>query len=95
MLTATCARTVTVTNADGLHVRPCAAIVKTLSGRQARVTIQRGTQSFDAASVIDLLSLAATQGTKLVLTATGEEAEDALAAVADLFGGGAELAGGH
>jgi phosphocarrier protein HPr len=93
MLTATCTRTVTVTNVDGLHVRPCAAIVRTVSRHQAHVTIQRGTQSVDAASVMDLLSLAATQGAELVLTATGEEAEDALDAVADLLGGATELTG--
>jgi phosphocarrier protein HPr len=61
--------------------------VKTLNRHQAHVTIRKGTQNVSAASVIDLLSLAATQGTELVFTATGEEAEDALNAVAGLLGG--------
>ncbi len=94
MLTETRTRTVTVTNVDGLHTRPCVAIVKTVSRHQAHVTIQKGTQSVDAASVMDLLSLAATQGTELVLTATGAEAERTLEAVAGLFDGKTDLASG-
>lgn len=85
MLTETCTRTVTVTNTEGLHARPCVAIVKTVSQHRAHVTIQKGTQSVDAASVMDLLSLAATQGTELVLSATGAEAAQALQAVVGLF----------
>ena len=38
MLTETRTRTVTVTNVDGLHARPCVAIVKTVSRHQANVT---------------------------------------------------------
>ena len=91
MLTETCTRTVTVTNVDGLHVRPCVAIVKTVSRHQANVTIQKGAQSVNAGSVMDLLLLAATQGTELVLTATGAEAEEALAAVVGLFDSKPEL----
>jgi len=95
MLTATCTRTVTVTNLDGLHARPCVAIVKTVSRHQAHVTIQKGTQSVDAASVMDLLLLAATQGTELVLSATGKEAERTLEAVVGLFDGQTEVACCH
>ena len=93
MLTEACTRTVTVTNVDGLHARPCVAIVKTVSRHQANVTIQKGTQSVNAGSVIDLLSLAATQGTELVLSASGAEAEEALEAVVGLFDNQPELAG--
>ena len=49
------------------------------------MTIQNGTQFANAGSVMDLLLLAATQGTKLVLSATGPEAEEALEAVVGLF----------
>lgn len=85
MLTTACTRTVTVSNEDGLHTRPCVAIVKTVSKHRAKVTVQKGTQFVDARSVIDLLSLAAPQGTELVLSATGADAEEALAAVVGLF----------
>ena len=78
-------RTVRVTYQDGLHLRPCSTIVSTVDRYRAKVTVQKGTQSSDAASIFGLLSLAATYGTELVLTATGVDAQDALDAVAVLF----------
>ncbi len=85
-------RTVRVTRQEGLHLRPCSAIASTVGRHQAKVTIQNGTQSANAGSVMDLLLLAATQGTELVLFATGTEAEEALDAVVGLFSCGTELA---
>ena len=78
-------RGVTVTNRHGLHARPAVAIVKTARKYDARVTIRRGNQTVDAASILDLLSLGATQGTELLLTAKGSQAQEALAALAQLF----------
>jgi phosphocarrier protein HPr len=59
------------------------------------MTIQKGAQSVNAGSVMDLLTLAATQGTELVLTATGPEAVEALEAVVGLFDSETELACCH
>ena len=85
-------RTVRVTRQEGLHLRPCSAIASTVGRHQAKVTIQNGTQSANAGSVMDLLLLVATQGTELVLFATGTEAEEALDAVVGLFSCRTELA---
>ena len=78
-------RTVRVSYQDGLHLRPCSTIVSTVDRYRAKVTVQKGTQSSDAASIFGLLSLAATHGTELVLTATGVDAQDALDAMVVLF----------
>ncbi len=51
----------------------------------AQVTIHRNGQSVDAASILDLLSLGATQGTKLLLSAKGRQAEEVLDALVHLF----------
>ena len=85
MTTETLTRTVTVTNRHGLHARPAVAIVKTAKKYDAQVTIRRGNQIADAASILDLLSFGATKGTKLVLSATGRQAKEVLAALAELF----------
>jgi phosphocarrier protein HPr len=66
-----------------------------VSRHQANVTVRKGTQSVDAGSVMDLLSLAATQGTELVLSATGAEAEEALEAVVGLLDSNPEPARSH
>jgi phosphocarrier protein HPr len=88
-------RTLTVTHQHGLHLRPCSAIVTAVGRHLAKVVIQKGSQFADAASILDLLSLAATQGTELVLTATGPEAEEALESVVGLFSCKTELACCH
>jgi phosphotransferase system HPr (HPr) family protein len=49
------------------------------------VVVHKGNRSTNAASIFGLLSLAASSGTELVLSATGAEAEEALDAVASLF----------
>ena len=80
-------RKVIVTSRHGLHVRPCVAIVNTVAGRQANVTIHTDRQSVAAADLMGLLSLGASQGTELTLTATGPEAEEVLDALTGLFQG--------
>lgn len=84
-LAQTSSRTVRVRDQDGLHLRPCSMIARTADRFLAKVMVKKGTQSIDAASIFGLLSLAATHGTELVLTATGIDARDALDAVAVLF----------
>ena len=46
----------------------------------------------NADSIFDLLSLAATRGTELILSATGPDAQEALDAVVRLFAEESELA---
>jgi phosphotransferase system HPr (HPr) family protein len=75
-LTETATRTVHVRNRHGLHIRVCSAIVTAVGRYQADVTIQKDSQSADAASIFDLMLLAASQGTRLVLSVTGDEAEE-------------------
>ena len=78
-------QTVWVNPPEGLHLRKCAAIAELVGQYQARVTLQKGDHAEDAASVLGLMLLAATQGTPLTLSATGPEAEDAFRAVVQLF----------
>ncbi len=84
-------QTVWVKAPEGLHLRKCAAIAELVSQFQARVTLQQGDRSEDAASVLGLMLLAATQGTSLTLSATGPEAEEAFRAVVQLFGEDGEV----
>ena len=92
LLSETATRTVKVNDKRGLHLRPCSAIVDTVGKHQAKVIVQKGSQSTSAASILGLISLEAIPGTELVLSATGEEAEEALEAVVGLFYSQPELA---
>ena len=78
-------RTVTITNRHGLHARPSVVIVNTVRKYDAQVTIYRNGQSVDAANILDLLSLGAARGTKLVLSASGPQAEEVLDTLVQLF----------
>jgi phosphotransferase system HPr (HPr) family protein len=78
-------RIVTVGPQQGLHLRPCSAIVSAASKHRADVIVRKGSQSARAASIFELLSLAASPGTELVLSATGAESQEAVDAVAGLF----------
>jgi dihydroxyacetone kinase phosphotransfer subunit len=78
-------------NPDGLHARPAAILVSTLAGFDAKVTIgNRGSSGKPVAgnSLLGLLSLGAKTGDVLVVTASGPQATDALARVAELVNDG-------
>ncbi|HIF62562.1 MAG TPA: HPr family phosphocarrier protein [Deltaproteobacteria bacterium] len=73
-----------VNNRLGLHMRSAAIVVRTGQGFEASITISNGQSCADAASVLDLLTLAAGQGTVLVIEATGSDAEQAVATLGEL-----------
>ncbi len=78
-------RVVTVTNPHGLHARPANVIIKTVRKYDAQVTIHNGSQVADATSIFDVMLLAATQGTELLLSAKGRQAKEAIEALAQQF----------
>ena len=75
-------RTLTVTNPRGIHARPSALVASTAADYHASVTIYKGQQSADAASVLSVMMLAAQHGEQLRLVAEGEDAIAAIEAVA-------------
>jgi phosphocarrier protein HPr len=81
----TATRKVIVTNPHGLHARPADMLAKVASRFQSQVEIIRGDERIDGRSILAILTLAATQGTELVLEARGPDAQAALDALAGLF----------
>jgi phosphocarrier protein len=79
---------VVVTNSLGLHARPAMHFVDTASRFQSKVTVKRNGDDpveADGKSVMQMIILAATQGTPLNITAEGEDAELAVAQLVELF----------
>ena len=70
-----CAITVTIKNRLGLHARPAMALVDTASGYPCSVRIHKGSESVDGKSVMEIMLLVATHGTKLDIVTEGEGAE--------------------
>ena len=78
-------REVTVTNRAGLHTRPASMIVRTASKFKAEFFIQKDSYEINGKSIIGVMTLAAEQGSTLMLTFDGEDEEVAAAAIAALF----------
>lgn len=72
-------RSVTIASRVGLHARPAAIFVQTVSGAGIPVLIGRpGDEPVDAASILGVMGLGAKHGEKVVLAADGDAAEQIL-----------------
>jgi len=78
-------RHVGVSNVLGLHLRVAGRFVKLANAFQSEVRVHCNGVVANGKSILDLLSLAAERGTMLALEAQGCDAEDAIAALADLI----------
>jgi len=74
-------------NEVGLHARPAALLVRTLSEFDAEVTVRLGDQEADGHSVLALMSLGARQGDRIRVRASGPQASAALEKAKELVDG--------
>ncbi|NIA06022.1 MAG: HPr family phosphocarrier protein [Actinobacteria bacterium] len=79
---------VEVPNSLGLHARPAMQLVDLANRFTAEIEISKAGQRVDAKSIMQVMTLAATQGTKLTLTARGDDAAQAVSALAGLIAEG-------
>jgi len=72
---------VSVPNRLGLHARPAMIFVEAASKLESNVTVRRCDQGdpVDGKSIMQMMMLAATKGTKLRITAEGDDAQAACA----------------
>lgn len=77
-------REVTVVNRAGMHARPAAEFVKTAGRFQADITVAKDGLEVNGKSIMGVLMLAAEQGSSLRIAARGDDAREALDALADL-----------
>jgi phosphocarrier protein len=76
----------TIQNSLGLHARPAMAFVDAANGFTADVRVRRmdNEEVVDGKSIMQMLLLAATQGTELEITCQGSDADRALATLVRL-----------
>lgn len=84
MQTPPVSRAVVIKNKQGLHARPAEMFVRLANQFESRIQLLRDDRRVEATSIIDLLTLGATQGTTLVLEAVGPDAQAAVDALAKL-----------
>ncbi len=79
----------TICNEKGLHARAAVKFVHCAKQWGARITVEKDGVAVEADSIMGLMLLAAAKGTAIQVTAEGEDAEEAVAAlgrlVADRF----------
>lgn len=75
---------VTIENELGLHARPAMTLVDLANQYASDIRLQKGEQVVDGKSIMQVMMLAATQGTQLQITAEGADAEEAIAALQKL-----------
>ncbi len=63
----TLSRDVVIINELGLHARSAAGIAKLAQNANSKVWLIRGKERVDASSIIDILSLACSKGSKITL----------------------------
>ena len=78
-------RDIEVINRLGLHARACASLVKAAGEFSSSIALKHDGQSTDAKSIMGLMMLAATQGTRLTLVVEGEDSEKAVIRIVQLF----------
>jgi phosphocarrier protein HPr len=76
---------VVVSNPQGFHMRPMAAFAQLAARFQSSVKVSREGQSVNGKSILDLMLLAAAQGTELTLEVAGPDAQSALDALVNLL----------
>ena len=85
-------RPITIINKLGLHARASAKLVATASQYDSVVKIARNGREVDAKNIMQVMMLAASQGTEVELVADGPDEQDAIDALAalinDYFGEG-------
>jgi phosphocarrier protein HPr len=81
-------REVQIRNALGLHARAAARFVRLASQFRSQVKVERNGRVMDGKSILGMLLLAASKGTRLRLLVDGEDAAQAAEALADLVSSG-------
>ncbi|HOP26697.1 MAG TPA: HPr family phosphocarrier protein [Candidatus Sabulitectum sp.] len=80
--------TVTVPNKLGIHARPAALIVRAAVEYEADIWISNGEERVNAKSIMGVMTLAASGGTQVVVTAEGDDHAEAAEAVAEVIRSG-------
>lgn len=78
-------RKVQVKNSMGLHTRPATLIVKLLQNRRCDVQFTYKKLTINAKSILSILMLAAQKNSKITITTDGDDAEETIEKLVEVF----------
>lgn len=73
-----------ICNQRGLHARAAAKFVKIATQYESAITVEKGDMAVDGTSIMDLMMLVASEGTRITISARGVDAEAATGALREL-----------
>lgn len=76
---------VEIQNSLGLHARPSSKFVRTAQKYQSRISVKKGGSIVDGKSVMGLMTLAAARGSRIIIEAEGQDAEEMIEALKQLI----------
>lgn len=80
-----CESTFIIQNELGLHARPAMLLVQSISRLDCNVSIEKDGVEADAKSIMGVLTLAAEQGSEVIVRAKGVDASKAIEAIEHLI----------
>ncbi|WP_428909913.1 phosphocarrier protein HPr [Niallia sp. Krafla_26] len=74
-------KTYTIVDEAGIHARPATLLVNTATKFSSDVKMEYNGKSVNLKSIMGVMSLGVTKGAEVKITATGDDEEDAIAAI--------------
>lgn len=74
-----------ISNMLGLHARASAKLVATASRYQSEIYLQKDNQRINGKSIMAVMMLAASKGTRLIISTEGKDEAQLLRAIIDLI----------
>lgn len=78
----------TIKNRAGIHARPSAMIAQTAVKFTSRIFLEKAGNKINAKSIMGIITLAASFGSKIKIITEGPDEAEAAQAIADLFSSG-------
>lgn len=76
---------ITIKNKLGMHARAAVKFVNTANRFNSTVRIEKNGNKIDGKSILGILTLAAVQGTEIIIKVSGEDEDRALGALVELI----------
>lgn len=76
---------VVIKNRAGIHARPAALIVQTAGNYSSEIFFEKDSERINGKSILGVITLGASYNTKLKVIADGDDENDALNAIVELF----------
>ena len=78
-------RDVVIKNRAGIHARPASLLVQTASRFGSQIFLEKDGERINGKSIMGIITLGATYNTPIKILAEGEDAQEAVEAIARLF----------